>query len=109
MTMPAPRPQAELTAAARAAYARRRDIKLRLRHTPNTDLLALFTTYRRTNPDLGRMRLRAVLSALPGLGKASTSRLLADLNLDGDRRMLQLGHQQARRLAERLDATNRHR
>ncbi|WP_413451666.1 hypothetical protein AA0Y32_14955 [Georgenia phoenicis] len=104
-----PLPEAELTAAARAAYARRRDIKLRLAHTPNTDTLALLTTYRRTNPDLGRMRLRTVLNALAGLGQASTSRLLTDLNLNGDRRLNQLGPRQARTLAERLNTANRHR
>src|SRR5690606_15944951 len=49
---PGPRvAQPELVNASRAAYARRHDIKLRLAHTPNTDLLALLTTYRRTNPD----------------------------------------------------------
>lgn len=107
---PGPRvAQPELVNASRAAYARRHDIKLRLAHTPNTDLLALLTTYRRTNPDLGNMRLRTVLRSLPGLGRAGTRRLLADLGIDGARKLRQLGHRQARELAERLDVTNRHR
>lgn len=104
-----PASQEELTAAARAAYARRRDIKLRLQHTPNTDLLALLTTYRRTNPDLGSLRLHTVLRALPGVGKIGTRRLLSDLSLDGTRRLRQLGPRQARSLAERLDTSNRYR
>ena len=47
-----------------------------------------------------RMRVKALLTALPGIGQAKAERVMGDIGIDHNRRVKGLGAQQRRRLIE---------
>lgn len=55
-------------------------------------------------PALLKARVRQLLCALPGVGKATTEKVLGELGIDPDRRVNGLGPKQRAALAERFAA-----
>lgn len=86
-------PQQRRDALAKAAEARRRraDLKkdLRTGRTTFNELLV-----RTSDEMVGRMKVSAVLQALPGIGPARARKLMERLEIAGSRRMRGLGQRQ---------------
>lgn len=97
----APR-QEQLVDAARQAYARRAAIRRRLKHT-NTDVRALLTGYGQRHPDVRKMRVRAVLLALPNFGEEVVDAVLRECGVDGRKSFASLSVKEGERIANRID------
>lgn len=87
----------------RAMEARRRraEVKSSL-SSGEGDLGALLA--QRRDPVLSRLRVREVITALPGIGPAGAGRILAECAIEGERRLGQLGDLQVQRLLSAVNA-----
>lgn len=54
------------------------------------------------DPIIGRMKVKAFVSACPGYGKVKTERLMEELGIDANRRIQGLGSNQMKALKEAL-------
>lgn len=54
------------------------------------------------DPVVGRMKVKAFVSAIPGYGKVKTEKLMEELGIPADRRIQGLGSNQMKNLAEAL-------
>lgn len=54
------------------------------------------------DPVIGRMKVKAFVSAIPGFGKVKTEKLLEELGIPADRRIQGLGSNQMKNLLEAL-------
>ena len=54
------------------------------------------------NPVIGRMKVKAFVSALPGYGKVKTEKLMEELGIPADRRIQGLGSNQMKALIDAL-------
>lgn len=86
----------------KAAEARRRraEIKAQLK----SGALSLAETLRRAEADeiLGKMKVSALLEALPGVGKVRAQKVMEELNISLSRRLRGLGDKQKDLLRERF-------
>lgn len=101
MPLPSLTPEQRAAALEKAAAARRvrADLKARLKHagTSLEDVLA----QGETDEAIGKMRVSAVLEALPGVGKARAAKIMERLDISPSRRVRGLGaNQRARLVAE---------
>lgn len=55
-----------------------------------------------SDPVIGRMKVKAFVSALPGYGKVKTEKLMEELGIPADRRLQGLGSNQMKNLLEAL-------
>ena len=55
-----------------------------------------------TNEILGKMKVSAMLEALPGVGKVRAQKVMEELNISGSRRLRGLGDKQKQSLKERF-------
>ena len=94
--------QARLVASARAAYARRAEIRRRLKHS-NTDLRTLLSGFAQQHPDLRKMNIRSALSDLPHLGTQAVEDALTRTGVDGSKSFARLSVSEGARLADQLD------
>jgi len=87
----------------RAMEARRRraEVKSSL-SSGEGDLVALLA--QRRDPVLSRLRVREVITALPGVGPAGAGRILTECAIEGERRLGQLGDLQVQRLLSAVHA-----
>lgn len=83
------------------ARRRRAEVKSSL-SSGEGDLGALLA--QRRDPVLSRLRVREVITALPGIGPAGAGRILAECAIEGERRLGQLGDLQVQRLLSALHA-----
>ena len=56
----------------------------------------------RDKPVVGRMKVKAFVSALPGYGKVKTEKLMEELGIPADRRIQGLGSNQMKALIDAL-------
>ena len=100
MPVPVLTPEQRQAALEKAAIARRArsEIKAQLK----SGSLSLDEVLRRADSDdvLGKMRVSALLEALPGVGKARAKVLMERLEISETRRLRGLGEQQSQRLRE---------
>lgn len=86
----------------KAAEARRKraEIKAQLKNGS----LGLTEILRRANGDdtLGKMKVAAMLEALPGVGKVRAQKVMEELNISPNRRLRGLGEKQRQALKERF-------
>lgn len=86
----------------KAAEARKRraDIKQKLKNGG----LGLSECLERAESDeiLGKMKVSAMLEALPGVGKVRAQKVMEELNISGSRRLRGLGDKQKASLRERF-------
>lgn len=89
-------------ALAKAAEARKKraDIKAKLKN----GALGLTDTLRQAESDeiLGKMKVSAMLEALPGVGKVRAQKVMEELNISTSRRLRGLGDKQKQALKERF-------
>ena len=88
-------------ALAKAAIARkqRAEIKAQLKNGS----LGLGEILRRSSEDiLGKMKVSAMLEALPGVGKVRAQKVMEELNISTSRRLRGLGDKQKQALKERF-------
>jgi hypothetical protein len=89
-------------ALAKAAEARRRraEIKAQLKNSS----LGLSECLDRSESDeiLGKMKVSAMLEALPGVGKVRAQKVMEELNISPSRRLRGLGDKQKHALKERF-------
>jgi hypothetical protein len=104
MGLPPLTPEQRQAALVKAAEARRVRAQLRdrLKHSEATleQVLALGDT----DEAVGKMRVTAVLEALPGLGKIRAGRIMDKLEISRTRRVRGLGERQRAALAEEFRA-----
>ncbi|HEX2903102.1 MAG TPA: integration host factor, actinobacterial type [Jatrophihabitans sp.] len=100
-----PRLTAEQRAAARgeALLARQARAAVKARLKSGQLSLSGFLLLAEQDPRLAALRVPELLAALPGIGDAGASRLLAELRIAGSRRVQGLGPKQRAALLARLD------
>ena len=54
------------------------------------------------DPVVGRMKVKAFITAIPGYGKVKTEKLMEELGIPADRRIQGLGYNQMKNLVEAL-------
>lgn len=102
MALPPLTPEQRANALAKAAEARRAraDLKARLKSSDTTlpDVLA------DNNDVVGKMKVSAVLEALPGVGKVRAQRIMERLEISPTRRVRGLGAKQRAALQQEFSA-----
>jgi hypothetical protein len=101
MALPTLTEEQRREALAKAAEARkqRAEIKAQLKNGS----LGLAEILRRSNEDvLGKMKVSAMLEALPGVGKVRAHKVMEELNISLTRRVRGLGDKQKQALRERF-------
>jgi hypothetical protein len=102
MPLPQLSPEQRRQALEKAAEARRRraDIKAKLKN----GMLGLNECLRNAETDeiLGKMKVSAMLEALPGVGKVRAQKVMEELNISLSRRLRGLGEKQKNALRERF-------
>ena len=100
-TPPPLSPEQRAAALAKAAEARR--VRAELRESLRVGEATLADVLARSGEDIiGGMKVKAVLTALPGLGKVKSYRLMDRLGIAENRRVRGLGAQQRQNLLEEL-------
>jgi len=89
---------------AKAANAERAKVKSDLKSGAVT--LAGVIAAAEGSDAIGKMKVSAVLRALPGVGDAKASKVMAELGIDGKRRLRGLGDRQRAALEEKFAAAD---
>ena len=99
-TPPQLTPEQRAAALAKAAEARaaRADIKARLKMGSMSLLEALDSD----DPNVGKLKVVALLESLPGVGKVKARRVMEDIGIADNRRVQGLGAQQRSTLLDQL-------
>jgi hypothetical protein len=98
---PALSPQQRAAALAKAAEARR--ARAEIREALRSGSLTLAEVLDRTDEEhIGGMKVKAALTAVPGLGKIKSFRLMDQLGIAENRRLRGLGTRQRRELLDQL-------
>lgn len=99
-TPPQLTPEQRAAALAKAAEARsaRADIKARLKMGSMSLLEALDSD----DPNVGKLKVVALLESLPGVGKVKARRVMEDIGIADNRRVQGLGAQQRAALLDQL-------
>ena len=99
-TPPQLTPEQRAAALAKAAEARaaRADIKARLKMGSMSLLEALDSD----DPNVGKLKVVAMLESLPGVGKVTARRVMEDIGIADNRRVQGLGAQQRAALLDQL-------
>lgn len=93
----------EQRAAALAKAAQARKVRAELREALRTGHLTFAEALERSDDELiGGIKLKAVLTALPGLGKVKSHRLMERLEISESRRLRGLGRKQREALLAEL-------
>jgi len=86
----------------KAAAARRQRAELKEKLKMGSLTLKELLDQATTDEVVAKMKVAAVLEALPGLGKVKARRLMEEIGISETRRIQGLGEQQRRKLRERL-------
>ncbi len=102
MALPSLTPEQRAAALEKAAEARRvrAEIKGRLKYSQ--DSLSSVIESGKTDDVIGKMKVSALLEALPGVGKVKARAIMAEVGIASTRRVRGLGHHQAAALIERF-------
>ena len=104
MALPALTPEQRAAALAAAARARRTRAAVTNRLRYGRGSLAEVVAAGREDDAVGRMRVRALLGALPGVGPVAVAAAMEEVGVAPGRRVRGLGLRQAAALAERFEA-----
>ncbi len=102
MVLPPLSPEQRTAALHKAAAARKERAELKDRLKRGEASLAEVITAGDTSDVVAKMRVSAVLEALPGIGKVRAEKLMRELHISGTRRVRGLGGNQRRALLEEL-------
>lgn len=102
MALPPLTPEQRAAALEKAAAARqaRAEVKNRLKYSQGS--LAEVIEKGKTDDVIGKMRVSALLEALPGIGKVKARAIMAEIGISESRRVRGLGPHQAQALVERF-------
>lgn len=102
MPLPILTPEQRAAALEKAAAARREraEVKNRLKHSTAT--LAEVIKEGTTNDVIGKMKVAALLEALPGTGKVRAKAIMEDIGISETRRVRGLGTNQTASLIDRF-------
>ena len=102
MALPPLTPEQRAAALEKAAAARRTraEVKNRLKYSQGS--LAEVIEQGRTDEAIGKLKVSALLEALPGVGKVKARAIMADIGISETRRVRGLGPHQAAALIERF-------
>jgi len=105
--LPSLSPEQRSAALEKAAAARRAraDLKDRLKH--GTVSLAQVFEAASTDEVVGKMKVSAVLEAMPGIGKVRAEQMMEKFKIADSRRVRGLGDNQRRALLEEFDSSSR--
>ena len=99
MALPPLTPEQRAAALEKAAAARRARAELKLRLKTNGASLVEVLQSGETDEAIGKMKVEALLEALPGVGKVRAQRILERLEISPSRRVRGLGAKQREALA----------
>ncbi|MFZ5851761.1 MAG: integration host factor, actinobacterial type [Actinomycetota bacterium] len=107
MALPPLTPEQRAAALAKAAAARREraEVKNRLKHSGGS--LAAVLQEGQANDVIGKMRVSALLEAMPGVGKKRAQQIMERLGISATRRVRGLGVNQIRALETEFGARGR--
>jgi transposase len=102
VALPPLTPEQRAAALEKAAAARqaRAEVKNRLKNSEGS--LAEVIQQGRTDDVIGKLRVSALLEALPGVGKVKARAIMAEIGISETRRVRGLGPHQAQALIERF-------
>ena len=102
MALPPLTPEQRQAALEKAAAARREraEVKSRLKHAQGS--LADVITEGQRNEVIGKMKVSALLEAMPGVGKVRARQIMDELAISESRRVRGLGSKQASALVARF-------
>ena len=106
MALPPLTPEQRAAALEKAAAARRARAALKVRLKTSGTSLADVLTEGETDDVIGKMKVVAVLEALPGVGKVKASRLMDQLEISPSRRVRGLGVKQRQALERHFAGTS---
>lgn len=93
-------PEQREQALAKAALARRARAELKEKLKMGSITLAELLSQAGTNDHIGKMKVLAVIEALPGVGKVKARRTMEEIGIADARRVRGLGDQQRKALLE---------
>jgi hypothetical protein len=103
VALPPLTPEQRAAALEKAAAARRARAELKLRLKSNGTSLAEVLDSGETDEAVGKMKVVAVLEAMPGVGKVTAHRLMESLEISPTRRVRGLGAKQREALLKAFD------
>ncbi len=102
MALPPLSPEQRTAALHKAAAARKERAELKERLKRGQVTLSEVLTAGESSDVIAKMRISAVLEALPGIGKVRAEKLMRELRISDTRRVRGLGDNQRRALLEEL-------
>lgn len=105
MALPPLTPEQRSAALAKAAAARKARAEVKVRLKSSQASLAAVLASGQADDAIGKMKVVAVLEALPGVGKVRAQRLMERLEISPSRRVRGLGSKQRRALEREFGGT----
>lgn len=104
MALPSLTPEQRAAALEKAAAARRRraEVKNRLKYAQGS--LAEAISEGQQVDSVGKMKVSALLEALPGVGKVRSRQIMDEIGISESRRVRGLGPHQVKALVQRFDS-----
>ncbi|MGL5857841.1 MAG: integration host factor, actinobacterial type [Angustibacter sp.] len=105
MALPSLTPEQRQAALEKAAAARREraEVKNRLKHSHGS--LADVISDGQSNEVIGKMKVSALLEAMPGVGKVRAQQIMDELGISSTRRVRGLGAKQMSALVDRFSGS----
>ena len=105
MALPPLTPEQRAAALEKAAAARRARAELKVRLKSNGASLTEVLEAGETDEAIGKMKVEALLEAMPGVGKVRAQRIMERLEISPSRRVRGLGAKQREALSREFGAT----
>lgn len=103
MALPELTPQERAAALEKAAEARRERAAVKNRLKTSRGSLGHVIAEGKDNPVIGKMKVSALLEALPKVGKVKAQEIMTELEIAPTRRLRGLGDRQRKALLEKFD------
>ena len=105
MALPELTPQERAAALEKAAQARRERAAVKNRLKMPRGSLGQVIAEGKDNPVIGKMKVSALLEAMPGIGRVRASQIMAEVGISESRRVRGLGINQTSALVARFDGS----
>ncbi len=105
MALPELTPQERAAALEKAAQARRERAAVKNRLKMSRGSLGQVIAEGKDNPVIGKMKVSALLEAMPGIGRVRASQIMAEVGISESRRVRGLGINQTSALVARFDGS----
>ena len=105
MALPELTPQERAAALEKAAEARRERAAVKNRLKTSRGSLGHVIAEGKDNPVIGKMKVSALLEAMPGIGRVRARQIMAEVGISESRRVRGLGINQTSALVARFDGS----